>query len=151
MSSINPVDLIDEVNLLTAAVVSAEVTAEAMTGFRGMFGTPTGVGTLLVADHVMGIENRDIIVASSLALEPGINRGYAVRVPQGLTTCWRNHQVAQFGRSKLRRRCPQRPSLCPTLMFPATSRGQPMAKQETVTLVSVIATRVTRPLRYRGC
>ena len=39
-----------------------------MTGFRELFGTPTGVGTGLVAEHVVGIENRDVIVASSVAL-----------------------------------------------------------------------------------
>ena len=68
LQAVDPVDLIDEVNLLAAAVVSAEVTAEAMAGFRELFGTPTGVGTILVAEHVMGIENRDVIIVSSVAL-----------------------------------------------------------------------------------
>lgn len=61
-------ELIDEVNLLATAAVSAEVTAEAVTKFRELFGTPTGAGTGLVAEHVAGIENRDVIVASSVAL-----------------------------------------------------------------------------------
>ena len=68
LQAVDPVDLIDEVNLLAAAEVSSEVTAEAMTGFREMLGIPTGVGTLLVAEHITGIENRDVIIASSVAL-----------------------------------------------------------------------------------
>ena len=36
--------------------------------FRELFGTATGTGTLLVAEDVAGIENRDVIVASSVAL-----------------------------------------------------------------------------------
>ena len=65
---VDPVDLIDEVNLLAAAVVSAEVTADAMAGFHELFGTPTGAGTVLVAEHITGIEDRDVIIASSIAL-----------------------------------------------------------------------------------
>ena len=68
LQAVETMDLIDEINLLAATEVSAEVTAEAMTGFREMFGIPTSVGTLLVAEHVVGIENRDVIVASSVAL-----------------------------------------------------------------------------------
>ena len=68
LQAVDPVDLIDEVNLLAAAVVSAEVTALAMTGFHELFGTATGAGTLLVAEHITGIEDRDVIIASSVAL-----------------------------------------------------------------------------------
>ena len=68
LQAVETMELIDEVDLLTATEVSAEVTAEAMAGFRELFGTPTSVGTLLVADHVMGIEDRDVIIASSVAL-----------------------------------------------------------------------------------
>ena len=75
LQAVDPVDLIDEVNLLAAAQVSAEVTAEAMAGFRDLFGTPSGVGTILVADHVMGIEDRDVIVASSVALSEELLKG----------------------------------------------------------------------------
>ena len=55
-------------NILAAAEVSAEVTFEAMAGFHELFGTPTGAGTVLVAEHITGIENRDVIIASSVAL-----------------------------------------------------------------------------------
>ena len=65
---VDPVDLIDEVNLLTAAEVSAEVTAEAVAGFRELFGTPSGAGTMLVAEHVAGIEDHEVMIASSVAL-----------------------------------------------------------------------------------
>ena len=68
MQVVDPVDLVGEVHLLAAAEVSAEVTAEALAGFRELFGTPAGVGTILVAEHVAGIEDRDVIVASSVAL-----------------------------------------------------------------------------------
>ena len=68
LQAVDPVALIDEVNLLAAAQVSSEVTAEAVAGFRELFGIPAGVGTLLVADHVIGVENRDVIIASSVAL-----------------------------------------------------------------------------------
>ena len=61
-------DLIDDINLLAAAEISAEVTAEAIAGFRELFGTPSGAGTTLVAEHITGIENRDVIIASSVAL-----------------------------------------------------------------------------------
>ena len=60
--------LADEFNLLTGDPTATEVTVEAMTRFRDLFGTPTAVGTQLVADHVAGIENRDVIIASSVAL-----------------------------------------------------------------------------------
>ena len=68
LQAVDPMDLLDEINLLAAAEISAEVTAEALAGFREMFGTATGVGTILVAEHVVGIEDRDVIVASSVAL-----------------------------------------------------------------------------------
>ena len=61
-------ELIDDINLLAAAEVSAEVTVEAMSGFRELFGSPSGAGTMLVAEHVAGIEDRDVIIASSVAL-----------------------------------------------------------------------------------
>ena len=68
LQAVESMELIDEINLLAAAVVSAEVTAEAMAGFRKLFGTPTGAGTVLVAGHITGIEDREVIIASSVAL-----------------------------------------------------------------------------------
>lgn len=75
LQAVDTMKLIDEINLLAAAEVSAEVTAEAMAGFRELFGNPTGRGTMLVADHVMGIEDREVIVASSVALSEGLIGG----------------------------------------------------------------------------
>ena len=46
LQAVETVELIDEGNLLAAVEVSAEVTAEAMAGFRELFGTPTGSGTI---------------------------------------------------------------------------------------------------------
>ena len=68
LQAVDTAELIDEINLLAATGISAKVTAEAIAGFSDMFGTPTGAGTVLVAEHVMGIENRDVIVTSSVAL-----------------------------------------------------------------------------------
>ena len=68
LQAVETMELTDEIRPLAAVEVSAEVTAEAMAGFREMFGIPTSVGTLLVADYVMGIEDREVIVASSVAL-----------------------------------------------------------------------------------
>ena len=68
LQAVETVELINEINILAAAVVSAEVTVEAMAGFRELFGTPTGSGTMLVAEHVTGIEDREVIIASSVAL-----------------------------------------------------------------------------------
>lgn len=61
-------DLTAEFRLLEGHSISATVAAEAMTRFCELFGVPTGAGTVLVAEHVVGIENRDVIVASSVAL-----------------------------------------------------------------------------------
>ena len=61
-------ELTAEIRLLEGEAISATVAAEAMVRFCELFGTATGTGTLLVAEHVAGIENRDVIVASSVAL-----------------------------------------------------------------------------------
>ena len=75
LQAVDAVELIDEINILTSAQVSAEVTAEAVAGFRELFRTPTGAGTVLVAEHVTGIEDRDVIVASSVALSEELLEG----------------------------------------------------------------------------
>ena len=61
-------ELTAEIRLLEGEPVSATVAAEAMVRFRELFGTPSSAGTQLVAEHVAGIENRDVIIASSAAL-----------------------------------------------------------------------------------
>lgn len=68
-------ELITEINILAAAEVSAEVTAEALTGFRELFGMPNGPGTVLVDEHVTGIEDREVIIASSVALSEDLIEG----------------------------------------------------------------------------
>ena len=68
LQAIETVDLINEINILAGAEVSAEAAAEAVVGFRELFGTATGTGTMLVVEHITGIENRDVIIASSVAL-----------------------------------------------------------------------------------
>ena len=61
-------ELTAEIRFLEGEAISATVAAEAMVRFRELFGTPTAAGTQLVAEHVAGIENRDVIIASSVAL-----------------------------------------------------------------------------------
>ena len=61
-------ELTAEIRLLEGEAISATVASEAMVRFRELFGTPTAARTQLVAEHVAGIENRDDIIASSVAL-----------------------------------------------------------------------------------
>ena len=61
-------ELAAEVRLLEANAVSSKVTSEAMTKFRELFGARSGLGTELVAQHVLGLEDYDFITASSEAL-----------------------------------------------------------------------------------
>lgn len=68
LQAVDTAELVDEINTLASEQISREVTDEAMARFSDLFGTPTAAGTELVADHVAGIENRDVIVASSVAL-----------------------------------------------------------------------------------
>ena len=75
LQAVDTAALIDEVNLLAAARVSSEVTAEAIAGFRELFGTPSAAGTTLVAEHVAGIEDREVIIASCVALSEELIEG----------------------------------------------------------------------------
>ena len=68
LQAVDTIELMDEVNLLADDTVSAEVTNEAMAHFQKLFGTPTASGTVLVAEHVEGLEDHDTIVAASVAL-----------------------------------------------------------------------------------
>ena len=86
LQAVDAVELIDEINILTSAQVSAEVTAEAVAGFRELFRTPTGAGTVLVAEHVTGIEYRDVIVASSVALSEELLEGDGMTSPTAFIT-----------------------------------------------------------------
>ena len=72
LQAVEIVELIADLNILATAEISAEVTDEAMASFHGLFGTSNAVGTQLVADHVAGIENTDVIVASSVALSEAL-------------------------------------------------------------------------------
>ena len=53
---------------LTANRISSDVTGEALTKFRELFGARSGSGTKLVVQHVLGLEDPDYIAASSGAL-----------------------------------------------------------------------------------
>ena len=61
-------ELAAEVRLLHENAVSSDVTAEAMTKFRVLFGTRSGLGTELIVQHVSGLEDPYFIEASSEAL-----------------------------------------------------------------------------------
>ena len=66
--AVNASELASEVRLLQENAVSRDVTAEAMTKFRELFGDRSGLGTELVVQHVSGLEDPDFIEASSEAL-----------------------------------------------------------------------------------
>ncbi len=68
LQAVDAQELVAEISLLAGAPMAAEVTTEAMVKFRELFGTATAIGTQLVTEHVAGIENRDVIIASSVAL-----------------------------------------------------------------------------------
>ena len=72
LQAVDTVELVEEISLLADDLTAAEVTAEATARFRELFGTPIAAGTQLVAEHVAGIENRDVIVASSVALSEAL-------------------------------------------------------------------------------
>ena len=77
LQGIDAATLIDEVNLLACNQVSAEVTKEAMTRFRELFGTSMATGTQFVAQHVEGLEDQDTIVGMSVALSQELIEGVA--------------------------------------------------------------------------
>ena len=66
--AVNASELAPEVRLLQNNAVSRDVTAEAMTKFRELFGDRSGPGTELVVQHVLGLEDPEYIAASSEAL-----------------------------------------------------------------------------------
>ena len=66
--AIDASELASEVRLLQENAASRDVTAEAMTKFRELFGTRSGPGTELVIQHVSGLEDPDFIEASSESL-----------------------------------------------------------------------------------
>ena len=61
-------ELASEIGLLQANRISSDVTIEALTKFRELFGARSGSGTALVIQHVLGLEAPDYIAASSEAL-----------------------------------------------------------------------------------
>ena len=65
-------ELAAEIRFLAGEPIFATVTAEAMRRLGDLFGTATAVGTQLVAEHVAGVENPDLIVASSVALSQAL-------------------------------------------------------------------------------
>ena len=68
LQAVETVELVEEIGRLADDPRAAGVTVEAKARFRDMFGTRTAIGTRLVAEHVVGIEDRDVIIASSVAL-----------------------------------------------------------------------------------
>ena len=68
LQAVDTGELVQGISFLARDRTAAEVTAEAIANFRELFGSPTASGTQLVAEHVAGIENRDVTIASSVAL-----------------------------------------------------------------------------------
>ena len=67
LRAINSGDLAFEFRRLRSHDVSGEVTSEALSMFRRLFGTRSGPGTDLVVEHVLGLEDSEYIAESSVA------------------------------------------------------------------------------------
>ena len=61
-------ELASEIGLLQVNRISSDVTIEALTKFRELFGDRSSPGTELVVQHILGLENPEFIAASSEAL-----------------------------------------------------------------------------------
>ena len=61
-------DAFDIFRLLRSHEISSTVTLEALSVFKDLFGALSGVGTELVVRHVAGLEDTELIAASSVAL-----------------------------------------------------------------------------------
>ena len=61
-------DLAYEFRLLRSHDLSSQVTSEALSMFQGLFGTRSSLGTELVVEHVLGLEDSAFIAESSSAL-----------------------------------------------------------------------------------
>ena len=68
LRAVDDADMASEFGLLWSHEVSSDVTAEALSMFQGLFGTRSGLGTELVVEHVLGLEDSAFIAESSVAL-----------------------------------------------------------------------------------
>ena len=68
LRTIDSGDLASEFRMLRSHDVSGEVTSEALSMFRRLFGTRSGLGTELVVEHVLGLEDSAFIAESSVVL-----------------------------------------------------------------------------------
>ena len=68
LRAIDSGDLASEFRMLRSHDVSGEVTSEALSMFRRLFGTRSGIGTQLVVEHGLGPEDTAFIAESSVAL-----------------------------------------------------------------------------------
>ena len=68
LRAVTAADMASEFGVLLAHEVSREVTSDALTTFERLFGARSGVGTGLVVQHVLGLEDPDFIAESSVAL-----------------------------------------------------------------------------------
>ena len=68
LRAIDSGDLASEVRMLRSHDVSGEVTSEALSMFRRLFGARSGLGTELVVEHVHGLEDSAFTAESSVVL-----------------------------------------------------------------------------------
>ncbi len=68
LRAVTSADMASEFRVLLAHEVSRQVTSDALAMFERLFGTRSGVGTGLVVQHVLGLEDPDFMAESSVAL-----------------------------------------------------------------------------------
>ncbi|MDE2861552.1 MAG: hypothetical protein OXP10_01355 [Chloroflexota bacterium] len=68
LRAVDAARMASELGLLLAHEVSRQVTSDALAMFERLFGTRSGVGTELVVQHVLGLEDPDFMAESSVAL-----------------------------------------------------------------------------------
>ncbi len=68
LSAIDTAELAEEFGLLRSHRISSSVTSEALSKFRSLFGSRSGIGTTLLVNSVRGLEDPDFIIESSVAL-----------------------------------------------------------------------------------
>ena len=68
LRAVDAAEMASELGLLLAHEVSRQVTSDALAMFERLFGARSGVGTELVVQHVLGLEDPDFMAESSVAL-----------------------------------------------------------------------------------
>ena len=68
LRTVTAADMASEFRVLLVHEVSRQVTSDALAMFERLFGARSGVGSGLVVQHVLGLEDPDFMAESSVAL-----------------------------------------------------------------------------------